>query len=421
MFSHILFTFLHCHPHFAMAEHPLPTSSPPTGASDASTCGAPSVHPPGIFQEPSHRMNDGSRRAQPTPHSHLPPQQYGAGPSHHPHPPHPPNLFHRPPQPMWSPPYGVTQAPPPWPPAHTFYERFYQGYQGQPLNAPSSTYVHQGGVALPLQWLAPPHLPYGLSTYPPPQGHATPHDHPHPQAGSSSHFPVVPSQRVHDIPMPRLPYPQVSEASNLHYTLETLQHRPQDQNDQPHVPPPQAPEPVETKQKGKPKAPDSDVLQRAPKKSKKSKAPQLFAKRARPGRPPKAESEARKRRLEEWEAANAQTDATSHNLSHQGPSTIAAPDWQAGEVVDHRQAFNPPPEVLGIWPIPFQPEPSTPAPGQTDIPGNPQASTTGPRSATSSEASAADAREYEGIRDADPMFALIASDWLRLKKLSTNG
>ncbi len=275
-----------------MAEHPLPPSSSTSGANYASTSGTPSSHPPRIFQEPSHRVNDGSWRNQPTPHSHLPPQQYGAGPFQHVHPPQPQNLFHRPPQPTRNPPYGVTQAPPPsslvHAPHHHRAEYFDESHHRQPANA--SLYVRQGGIALPpSQRPEPQHLPpHGSSTrlYPLPQGHATPHDRPHP--GSSSQFPVAPSRRV---PMPHLPYPQVSQghgyqqASASHYALPLPQYHSQDQNDPPCVPPhmrpPQAEEPVKTKRNNKRKTPDSQ--EPVPRKSKICKVPPPFAKRRGPG------------------------------------------------------------------------------------------------------------------------------------------
>ncbi|KAK0211790.1 hypothetical protein IW262DRAFT_362431 [Armillaria fumosa] len=417
-----------------MAGHRSPPASSTTGVNQASTSGTPSAHPPGIFQEPNPHINDGSRRSQPTPHSHLPPQQYGEGPPQHANPPHP--HFHRPPQPMpGNPLYDVTQALPPWSPAHPDYENFVRFYQRQPLNAPSSgAYVHQGGEAPPPQGLVPQHLPpHGPSTgfFPLLQGYLTPHDYPHSQAGSSSQFPVAPSRRGHDVPMPHLTYPQVNqshqEAPASYYALGPPQYHPQDQNDPPYVPPHMRPsealDPVKMNKKRK--APDYD--EPAPKQSTEngvsspqSQAQPLKRKRGRPpknkqnaqdsgepvptesapnksapekstksevsspqsqdtpppkrkpGRPTNAERDANLKRteLEKQKAANAQSDATNRGSSHQEPIASTAP----------RQ------------------EPRTPAPRQTGIPGNPQVSTTIPQSATS-----ADAREHQ--RSAVPLWA----------------
>ncbi|PBK78757.1 hypothetical protein ARMSODRAFT_968817 [Armillaria solidipes] len=373
-----------------MAEHRLPPTSSTTGANHVNSSSTPSTHPPGIFQEPSHRINDGSRRNQPTPHSHLPLQQYGAGPLQHAHPPQPQNLFHRPPQPMRNPPYGVTHAPPPrslvYAPHHHATEYFVERYRRQAANVPlAGTHVRQSGVAPPSSQRPEPHHlpPHGSSTrlYPLPQGHATPPDRPH--SGSSSQFPVAPSRRVSQ-------GHGHQQASASHYALPLRQYHPQDQNDPPYVPPhmrpPQAAEPVKTKRKYKRKAPDSEEPALRKSKIRKVSPPQSQAgppaKRRGPGRPTNAERDA-KRALEKRKAANAPSDA---------------------------QAFNPRPEVPGIWPIPFQieikPEPSTPAPRQTGIPGNPQASTTSPQPATSAEAPAADAREHErSDQSTDPLWA----------------
>ncbi|KAK0496849.1 hypothetical protein EDD18DRAFT_1352692 [Armillaria luteobubalina] len=444
-----------------MAGHRSPPLSSTTGANQASTIGTPSARPPRIFQEPSHRVNDGSRRSQPTPHSHIPSRNYGEGPPQHANSPH--LHFHRPPRPMPEvTPHGVAPALPPWSPAHRDYEFFDQFYRRQPLNAPSSgVYVHQGGEALPPRGLVPQHLsPHASTGFFPLLQYAMPHDRPHSQAGSSYQFPVAPSRRVHDAPMPHLPYPQVhqshQEASASHHALGPPQYHPQDQNDPPDVPPhirpSEAPEAVETNEK-KRKAPDDDEpasKRSAPKKSRESKvsSPQsqaqpLKRKRGRPptnkqkpqdpdepvlkasdvsspqsqaqlpkrkrGRPPTNKQKPQDTDEPVPKASDVSSPQSQAQLPKRKPRRPTNAEWDVG--LEKKKAANAQSGAASRGPSHPEPilstaprqEPRMPAPRQLGIPGNSQVSTTIPQPATSAEAPATGAREHQ--RSVVPLWA----------------
>ncbi|KAK0463596.1 uncharacterized protein EV420DRAFT_1476301 [Desarmillaria tabescens] len=350
-----------------MTELYLPPISSPASSSLANAIGPPSDYSHGNFHP--HLPGDYTNDIIPAPNLHTHPQQFqGMVPQPRSHSQPLPNILYGPPQPLHNAAYDITQAPPLGiyhPPTGFDVQRFERRMGDAPL---AGTYPHQGVAYPPSQRPEPQRLPPRGSSNGPyslPQGHVLPHDHPR---TLNPYPPVVRPQHIHPVPLPHQPYPPVNQVrdhqqvSLPHYTsAPPLYTGQQDQDD----PPPRNQSSLVEETNGR--LPESKEPARKNARVRKVPMPQSlspFPKRRGPGRPTKAESDARKKASVEELAAAASLEASSSHV--QEPSTSDA----------SRQAANASPIIPGIRPIPFKfnikkdsPQ-ATPTPQQINTPGN---------------------------------------------------